>query len=244
MDRLLILFFLGCVRGQLPSAEPCQDKLPNCAAYGQASCTSYTDWAKENCNSYCKFCTANIPCEDKSNDCANYDTATCNNPQFSHWADTQCRYFCRRCSAAALAAKDALQTTLPPSMCKDKIDCRPYKQDSCTQYPGWAKDNCMAFCGICKGAPTPPHVCADAIPGCAAYDKEKTCKDSKFTLWVQDNCAKYCGLCNDGTVTSGPGPLIPTGPIMTSGPGPIKTGSGLLTPPGIAGFSPAPIAGK
>ncbi|XP_046551428.1 nematocyst expressed protein 3-like [Haliotis rubra] len=174
------------------------------------------------------FAPANLPCEDVDANCGSYDTATCNNPQFSHWAETQCRYYCRRCSAAALAAKDALQTTLPPSLCKDKIDCQAYKQDSCTQYPGWAKENCMAFCGICKGAPTPPPVCADTNPGCAGYDKATTCKDPKFTLWIRANCAKYCGLCSDGSATSGPGPIGPASP-------------GPLTPAGPVGYSPAPL---
>ncbi|XP_046551443.1 uncharacterized protein LOC124261159 [Haliotis rubra] len=228
MYPLVILFFVGFVRGQVSTAGPCGDKIANCAAYGQASCTMYPDWAKENCNSYCKFCKADLPCEDVDANCGSYDIATCNNPQFSHWAETQCRYYCRRCSAAALAAKDALQTTLPPSLCKDKIDCQDYKQDSCTLYPGWAKENCMAFCGICKGAPTPPPVCADANPGCAGYDKATTCKDPNFTLWIRANCAKYCGLCSDGSATSGPGPIGPATP-------------GPLTPAGPVGYSPAPL---
>ena len=34
----------------------CSDKLNNCAAYGQSVCTTYGEWAHDNCQQFCGFC--------------------------------------------------------------------------------------------------------------------------------------------------------------------------------------------
>lgn len=34
----------------------CIDKMNNCAAYGQGVCTSYGEWAHDNCQQFCGFC--------------------------------------------------------------------------------------------------------------------------------------------------------------------------------------------
>lgn len=34
----------------------CSDKMNNCAAYGQGVCTSYGEWAHDNCQQFCGFC--------------------------------------------------------------------------------------------------------------------------------------------------------------------------------------------
>lgn len=39
--------------------QPCQDKIPNCSVYGQATCSNpdYRSWASENCMKYCGMCS-------------------------------------------------------------------------------------------------------------------------------------------------------------------------------------------
>ncbi|XP_067657688.1 uncharacterized protein [Haliotis asinina] len=239
----------------------CVDKLPNCDVFPEESCKGkYLAWATENCNNTCKICIGPTkpppPCQDVLSDCDQYDKSTCSDPTFAQWAQNKCRYYCRLCSAAELAMKDSQTTPIPPTQCKDKLNCKMYGRDSCQgNYAPWAKENCMEFCGFCVGVPTPPPACIDKVPNCAQYGKD-VCTDQKYALWVADHCAKSCNACGGGSgntpgpVTSGPGPITSgPGPItsgpgpITSGPGPVTSGPGMLTPPGPHMLTP-PSPGK
>ncbi|XP_046551460.1 uncharacterized protein LOC124261175 [Haliotis rubra] len=182
----------------------CVDKLPNCDVFPEDSCKgNYVAWAKENCNNTCKLCIGPTkpppPCADVLSDCDKYDKSTCTDPTFDQWAQNKCRYYCRLCSAAELAMKDSQTTPIPATQCKDKLNCKMYGKDSCQgQYAGWAKANCMEYCGFCAGVPTPPPACIDKVPNCAAYGKD-VCTDPDYVLWVDDHCAKSCNTCGGGS---------------------------------------------
>ncbi|XP_041368758.1 uncharacterized protein LOC121383059 [Gigantopelta aegis] len=201
----------------------CVDKLANCKLFGQSSCVGeYAPWAKQNCKNFCKFCigpTTPAPeCKDVLPNCAAYDKASCTNSVYKNWAETKCRRFCRLCPQNVLAVLDTMTTTVPPTSCVDKLECKQYGQSSCKGlYVGWARSNCPNYCGFCKGIPTPPGLCKDKIPNCNRYAKD-SCTNPAFKLWAHDNCKMFCGFCNMGPagpvgpVT--PGPLFPTPPPL------------------------------
>ncbi|KAJ8314221.1 hypothetical protein KUTeg_008782 [Tegillarca granosa] len=39
----------------------CEDKISNCYQYGVAACSSYRQWASDNCPKYCQFCSGRRP---------------------------------------------------------------------------------------------------------------------------------------------------------------------------------------
>merc|ERR1712154_692116 len=58
----------GASQPNVPTSAPvvpsnCQDSLPNCDAYGQNVCSdpAYTQWANDNCRSFCGKCSASSP---------------------------------------------------------------------------------------------------------------------------------------------------------------------------------------
>ncbi|KAL8620330.1 hypothetical protein ACOMHN_043850 [Nucella lapillus] len=181
----------------------CADKYENCAGYGVNACAGqYAAWARDNCALTCKFCTGPQttppPCVDVMDNCHTFQTDACTNPEYKAWAQNNCRRFCRMCPAEVLAQLDALTTTLPPSQCVDKLDCRLYGQSSCRgKFESWAKSNCMNFCGFCKGQPTTAKPCLDSRPNCADYDKDM-CTNPSYKFWADDNCPHYCGRCSGG----------------------------------------------
>ncbi|XP_046570033.1 uncharacterized protein LOC124278355 [Haliotis rubra] len=77
--------------------------------------------------------------------------------------------------------------------CVDKVDCSKYASSVCKDYGDWAKDNCAAFCGICKPLhTTAPPPCEDVKPNCPEYGLDSC---TKFAPWAHENCRKYCGFC-------------------------------------------------
>ncbi|XP_045190733.2 uncharacterized protein LOC123547587 isoform X2 [Mercenaria mercenaria] len=180
----------------------CKDKMDTCWKMPESNCRApYEDWAKEYCANRCGYCigptTPAPPCVNKLPNCESYDKSVCTNPDYATWAGDNCRYFCRKCSNAELARLDSITTTISPQDCVDKVDCRQYGANACSDgFKAWSKDNCPNHCGYCTGIPTPPPVCEDKIPNCKAYNPD-TCTDPDYKLWVQDNCKKFCGLCKN-----------------------------------------------
>ncbi|XP_060600216.1 uncharacterized protein LOC132753729 isoform X4 [Ruditapes philippinarum] len=90
-------------------------------------------------------------------------------------------------------------TTIMPDACQDQNpQCAAYDIPKvCTDYAGWAKDNCQKSCNFCPNAlqPTPPP-CKDAIPNCHEY-APSACND--FKPWASDNCRQFCGFCQLGS---------------------------------------------
>jgi len=179
----------------------CKDKIANCANYGSDSCTGqYTTWARRNCEATCGFCkpppTAPPPCVDKLADCSTYEQSACSDPKFRPWAISNCRAYCRECTASQLAAIDAAKTTLPPSQCVDKVECSLYGKDACNPavYGKWGEENCALYCGFCTGVPTPPAPCMDINNNCAGYQSD-ICTNPDYSQWIDKNCRKFCGVC-------------------------------------------------
>ncbi|XP_053401477.1 uncharacterized protein LOC123550590 isoform X2 [Mercenaria mercenaria] len=89
-------------------------------------------------------------------------------------------------------------TTIVPDACQDQnVNCHSYDIPKvCTDYAGWARDNCQRSCGFCPNVhATAPPPCVDAIPNCHEYSPS-ACRD--FQPWASDNCRQFCGFCNIG----------------------------------------------
>lgn len=182
----------------------CKDAIKDCKNYGQDSCKGvYLTWAQKNCEATCGFCrplpTQPPPCVDALPNCADFETSTCTSPTYRPWAEENCRKYCRLCSASQLNSADALTTmptTLPPSLCVDKVDCTLYGQDACNVnvYGTWGQENCPKYCGICQGIATPPPLCADKSPSCSLYQSD-LCSNAGFDAFVKENCLKFCNRC-------------------------------------------------
>ncbi|KAK7485916.1 hypothetical protein BaRGS_00022911, partial [Batillaria attramentaria] len=218
VDGQLVLSF-GAPPTQAAAAggfDPnCADKLDNCDLFGAQSCGGqYEQWARDNCALTCKYCqgppTTPPPCVDMLDNCAAYEDGACSDPQYLGWAKANCRRTCRMCPADVLARLDSQTTTIPPSQCVDKLDCRLYGQSSCSgDYELWAKENCMSYCGFCVGVATTQKPCLDSRPNCDQYEKDM-CNNPDYSIWVDDNCAQYCGRCS-GVVTT-PKPCLDAQP--------------------------------
>ncbi|XP_041368164.1 putative tyrosinase-like protein tyr-3 isoform X2 [Gigantopelta aegis] len=204
----------------------CVDKLHNCDQFPEVSCKPpYEAWAKDNCKNRCKFCHGpTVPppeCKNNLRDCETYPKDVCNDPKYKQWSETQCRYYCRKCSPTELALKDAITTTMSPTQCVDKLQCGLYgKASCCGNYRKWAEDNCPVYCGICKGTPGPPTPCADKLPNCSRYKKD-SCTNPSFKQWAEVNCMKYCNLCHLLNTNNGDpcanSPGFPHPPLPVSG---------------------------
>jgi len=188
----------------------CADKIQNCYAYGADACKGqYRNWAAENCELTCGFCvgpaTTPPPCIDVLDNCAGFEKDACTSPDYSQWAHANCRRTCRLCPASVLAQLDAMTTTIPPSQCVDKVDCRLYTKSACSgTFEHWAHENCANYCGFCQGVAT-TKPCLDTRPNCAQYDKDM-CTNPQYKIWVDDNCPQYCGRCGGGSQPNQPTP--------------------------------------
>lgn len=213
--------FFGTRPTEGPTATPvCADKVDNCGQYGADACHGqYESWARDNCALTCKYCvgpsTQAPPCVDVIDNCASYQADACTSADYKNWAQANCRRTCRMCPANVLAQLDALTTTMPPTACVDKLDCRLYGQSTCTgDYVPWAKQNCIRYCGFCSGVATTSKPCLDVRPNCDQYDKDM-CTNPSYTIWVDDNCPQYCNRCPGGSggnpmpQTSAPGYVTP-----------------------------------
>jgi len=221
----------------------CRDAIDDCSRYGKDSCIGqYATWAKNNCPLYCGFCTGvpttPPPCVDVLDNCAGYEQGACTSADYAAWAQANCRRTCRLCPAAVLAQLDSLTTTIPPSQCVDKVDCRLYTKTACNgSFEMWAKDNCPNYCGFCQGVQT-SKPCLDSRPNCAQFEKDM-CTNPTYKIWVDDNCAQYCGRCGAGGSAGGSGGSAPV-PIRPAGgspgqPTPPPIGPGYNTPPPLPG---------
>ncbi|XP_070176754.1 uncharacterized protein [Littorina saxatilis] len=146
-------------------SSACQDKVSNCAAFGQSFCTDerYANFAKDNCQRHCKFCGAPTPvaggkeCKDEVDNCVSYDKSVCHSSDYEEWSRTNCAKFCGFCSEEGSIAEKTTQSkenaggTSESGFCKDVYDsCKSYGESVCTgPYEGWAVQNCQKFCDLC-----------------------------------------------------------------------------------------------
>lgn len=57
-DYANVLFFSQGVLG-VEERQACANAITNCDAYGQAACSAYEEWARQNCPAFCNFCCKN-----------------------------------------------------------------------------------------------------------------------------------------------------------------------------------------
>lgn len=155
----------------------CRDKLPDCADYGDRSyaCHGINEpWARDNCNSYCGFCSATTAmptkqtttvtthhiCKDLLQNCPDYgDPSYACHGKFETWGKVNCYKYCGHCglysptTQAPVPTTKTTQMVTTPFKCEDKIiNCYAYGQTnySCTgRYSIWARENCARHCGFC-----------------------------------------------------------------------------------------------
>ncbi|XP_052721546.1 uncharacterized protein LOC128192692 [Crassostrea angulata] len=171
---------------------PCEDKITNCAGYGDGVCTSYRKWSIQNCARFCTFCHDSVT--------RTSTTTTLNVPTTTTTTTT-------------LPSTTSL-TTRVYTVCEDKIDrCSLYGPDICFKYTTWAAVQCPKFCVFCEPpstttlstttttttstttTPLPsttPFVCADQAPNCAELGPAMCMEDKAFAM---RNCPVFCLLC-------------------------------------------------
>ncbi|WAR12449.1 CSP-like protein, partial [Mya arenaria] len=82
------------------------------------------------------------------------------------------------------------------SGCVDQIsNCASYGKTSCVDpFLQWAKQNCVAYCGLCPatGTTSTPG-CTDKLSNCDAFGASSC--TGIYEPWARDNCRKTCNLC-------------------------------------------------
>ncbi|KAL3859113.1 hypothetical protein ACJMK2_009345 [Sinanodonta woodiana] len=82
--------------------DPCHDQLSTCSLFEiPAVCSDFADWARDNCQRSCGFCTpakshVEPPCVNKIANCQNYGSDICTGT-YKGWAQDNCRKFCGYC---------------------------------------------------------------------------------------------------------------------------------------------------
>ncbi|XP_060605062.1 putative per-hexamer repeat protein 5 isoform X8 [Ruditapes philippinarum] len=208
----------------------CADKLPNCAAYTQAVCTSkdYATWVLNNCAHYCNKCGSMT---------GGTGTMTGGTGTMTGGTGTM---------TGGTGTMTGGTGGASATYCMDKkSDCNAYEKAMCTdiKFKAWAKENCAAFCNMCGGGTgtgtmtggtgtgtmtggtgTMTGSCGDVASNCALLNQANhICSDAAAKVYAQQNCAKTCNMCG-GTMTGGTGTMTGGTGTMTGG-----TGTGTMT---------------